>query len=215
MKQFNLKIFHYLYFLFLFCHPIAYTQSVSKTGFIDKLSIEFGVLPFNKAWIGSKSSSFVDFMINSRFSFKSSQNSYLGIEYYKLLRIPTNETWTLSTRDNFYIIGPFFRQYIVAKYFTPFLEGSFGYGNVCDCAIYNPNYEKKIYVLPDRYYIGSALGIELPLNSALSLIFNLKVFYMLNTTTNKFLHIRPFLNLNLYLSKLKKNKVPIVHNPRL
>ena len=207
--NFSLSIFT-LGFIF-FINTSIYAQKEVKEvdkNFIKKINLEIGVLPFRAE------NEYLDIIINGHIYSKLNLNWYVGIEYYKLFRIPSQQSWVFSDRENFFMYGPIVRYYFNKINFNAYWEGSLETGNVCHCSLYIPNYIKATYILPNRYFLANALGIEFPLKNSFSFTVSLKTFYMLNNLENKLFHTRPFLNFRYQFGKFKKNKAPIIHNPR-
>lgn len=199
----------------LFNYTIGLAQEVQSQKNFKQLIFDIGFLPFDRKWIGSKSNGFVDIDFISNVSIKIYRNWYIGAEFYKLLRIPKDQSWTLSEREKFFMIGPIVRYYFNNTSFQIYWEGSINYGNICDCSVYIPYYTRAIYILPNRYYVGNAVGTELAINSKASIKLNIKTFYTLNKDENKFLHTRPFLSFSYKFNKKNHQISPIIHNPRL
>ena len=208
------KTFFIVGFTF-FNYSIGFAQEVESQKSFRQIIFDIGLLPFDRKWIGSNSNGFVDLDFNSSISIKIYNNWHIGLEFYKLLRIPKDQSWTLSEREKFFMIGSMARYYFNNSPLKIYWEGSIDYGNICDCSVYIPYYKRAVFVLPNRYYVGNAIGAELAINPKSSIKLNIKTFYTLNKDENKFLHTRPFLSFSYKFSKKNNQISPIIHNPRL
>jgi hypothetical protein len=206
MKNFLVTVFFIMY-----CQTVIFAQEGNNE---ETLRINAGIFLINSNWIGQGRSRFVDLMGSLSISKPITNQWDIGITSLFFKQLPKDYSYLFSNLDFFYITGPFVRYYFNNFPLRPFWEGSFEYGNVCNCYIFSQYVNDKLYLFDRAFYLGNTLGLETKITSNFFIKLNVKAYYLFNAVENKGLIIRPFLNFSFRLPNRGKALPPVINNPR-
>jgi hypothetical protein len=198
-------------FFLTYNHSIALAQGEKNR---EALKINAGIFLINSNWTGQDRSQFVDLMGSLSISKPLTNYWDLGITSLFLKQLPKDYSYRFSNLDFFYFAGPFVRYYFNDFPLRPFWEGSFEYGNTCNCYFVPQFINDQLFLFDSGFYLGNTLGLETKIGKNVFIKLNLKAYYLFNEAENKGLIVRPFLNFSFLLPKKSILAPPVINNPR-